>query len=107
MIRRPPRSTLDRSSAASDVYKRQIFRGLSDPMVTEFMSIHFSNMEEAEKQMEFYRNHWKFQTGIFWAIEIKDTNKLAGVIGIYDINGKHSSAEWGFWLLPECKGKGI
>ena len=24
MIRRPPRSTLDRSSAASDVYKRQI-----------------------------------------------------------------------------------
>ena len=32
MIRRPPRSTLDRSSAASDVYKRQVqelaFRGM-------------------------------------------------------------------------------
>ena len=27
MIRRPPRSTLDRSSAASDVYKRQIEDG--------------------------------------------------------------------------------
>ena len=26
MIRRPPRSTLDRSSAASDVYKRQAHR---------------------------------------------------------------------------------
>ena len=26
MIRRPPRATLDRSSAASDVYKRQVFR---------------------------------------------------------------------------------
>ena len=26
MIRRPPRSTLDRSSAASDVYKRQVIR---------------------------------------------------------------------------------
>src|SRR5678815_542431 len=26
MIRRPPRSTLDRSSAASDVYKRQIYK---------------------------------------------------------------------------------
>ena len=26
MIRRPPRSTLDRSSAASDVYKRQVFK---------------------------------------------------------------------------------
>ena len=28
MIRRPPRSTLDRSSAASDVYKRQDYSGL-------------------------------------------------------------------------------
>ena len=28
MIRRPPRSTLDRSSAASDVYKRQAAEGL-------------------------------------------------------------------------------
>src|SRR5678810_1428805 len=27
MIRRPPRSTLDRSSAASDVYKRQLPNG--------------------------------------------------------------------------------
>src|SRR5678809_944215 len=27
MIRRPPRSTLDRSSAASDVYKRQLLCG--------------------------------------------------------------------------------
>ena len=26
MIRRPPRSTLDRSSAASDVYKRQVVK---------------------------------------------------------------------------------
>ena len=30
MIRRPPRSTLDRSSAASDVYKRQDFTFVDD-----------------------------------------------------------------------------
>src|SRR5678809_1552613 len=29
MIRQPPKSTLDRSSAASDVYKRQILKKLS------------------------------------------------------------------------------
>ena len=29
MIRRPPRSTLDRSSAASDVYKRQDTHGVT------------------------------------------------------------------------------
>src|SRR5678815_5745373 len=35
MIRRPPRSTLDRSSAASDVYKRQQYmdaRPISEPI---------------------------------------------------------------------------
>ena len=31
MIRRPPRSTLDRSSAASDVYKRQLEDRAGDP----------------------------------------------------------------------------
>src|SRR5678816_1987988 len=30
MIRRPPRSTLDRSSAVSDVYKRQAYRSLME-----------------------------------------------------------------------------
>ena len=39
MIRRPPRSTLDRSSAASDVYKRQLqtlfFRDI-DELFNEF-----------------------------------------------------------------------
>ena len=35
MIRRPPRSTLDRSSAASDVYKRQIeYRSAIDDYMT-------------------------------------------------------------------------
>ena len=31
MIRRPPRSTLDRSSAASDVYKRQVLDEITLP----------------------------------------------------------------------------
>src|SRR5450756_2011317 len=34
MIRRPPRSTQSRSSAASDVYKRQIVAGVAQGLVT-------------------------------------------------------------------------
>ena len=54
MIRRPPRSTLDRSSAASDVYKRQVQPGpgrlmhrqpvtvgLQSPLKQEFRFIFF------------------------------------------------------------------
>src|SRR5678815_4992571 len=39
MIRRPPRSTLDRSSAASDVYKRQVFgEGIAEAMGIPYSS---------------------------------------------------------------------
>ena len=35
MIRRPPRSTLDRSSAASDVYKRQVQQDVPENLKTK------------------------------------------------------------------------
>ena len=46
MIRRPPRSTLDRSSAASDVYKRQVYdmsvgydlAGIQSPAIQRFIA---------------------------------------------------------------------
>mgnify|MGYP003380711512 CR=1 FL=1 len=37
MIRRPPRSTLDRSSAASDVYKRQLIVTVSTTLVVSLL----------------------------------------------------------------------
>eukprot|EP00828_Plagiopyla_frontata_P044860 TRINITY_DN747_c0_g1_i9.p2 TRINITY_DN747_c0_g1~~TRINITY_DN747_c0_g1_i9.p2 ORF type:complete len:101 (-),score=28.53 TRINITY_DN747_c0_g1_i9:197-499(-) len=49
MIRRPPRSTLSSSSAASDVYKRQILEIcqdlVPDPLIDE-------DMQEIEKQIQ-------------------------------------------------------
>ena len=38
MVRRPPRSTLDRSSAASDVYKRQELAGVIEEVGSEVRS---------------------------------------------------------------------
>ena len=49
MIRRPPRSTLDRSSAASDVYKRQIVDG-APKAVKEKVSK--DDAEAAKKELE-------------------------------------------------------
>src|SRR5678815_5415569 len=39
MIRRPPRSTLDRSSAASDVYKRQVLELFVAPTHLEALGV--------------------------------------------------------------------
>ena len=49
MIRRPPRSTLDRSSAASDVYKRQVQRliRVSDEIVVSVEKAPSKEKQEA------------------------------------------------------------
>ena len=47
MIRRPPRSTLDRSSAASDVYKRQVLN--HDDSVDLLQAYVFTYLQEEIK----------------------------------------------------------
>ena len=66
MIRRPPRSTLDRSSAASDVYKRQLSGailefGLGNRFKELFEEVQRSNMSKvcedystAAETLEYY-----------------------------------------------------
>ena len=51
MIRRPPRSTLDRSSAASDVYKRQgqIYEEIVSHFVTSGVPIRLSMDIESDQ----------------------------------------------------------
>ena len=46
-------------------------------------------------------------TGINWAITLKDNPKLIGIIGHYKISPENERAEIGYMLLPEFHGKGI
>ena len=48
MIRRPPRSTLDRSSAASDVYKRQELNGAGNIGFLAFDEV-FGSQDETRR----------------------------------------------------------
>lgn len=45
--------------------------------------------------------------GINWAITLKNSPKLIGIIGHYRIKPEHYRAEMGYMLLPEYHGKGI
>src|SRR5450756_487963 len=53
MIRRPPRSTQSRSSAASDVYKRQIMAKLSiDELLDQFKGLTLIELSDFVKKFE-------------------------------------------------------
>ena len=49
MIRRPPRSTLDRSSAASDVYKRQVEAAL---VAGNDLALYFGDVDEMNQVLD-------------------------------------------------------
>lgn len=45
--------------------------------------------------------------GINWAIRLKDSPKLIGLVGYYHITPEHYRAEIGYMLLPDYHGKGL
>ena len=63
MIRRPPRSTLDRSSAASDVYKRQVAKQLSFTKAAEVLFMTQPAVTFQIKQLEEHFNTRLFDRG--------------------------------------------
>ena len=103
MIRRPPRSTLDRSSAASDVYKRQQLL-MNSPIIIDLnkeefipleivnlydtvllknnplwqQTVHAVSIAEAEKRMNYAERLPEFSLGYF----------IQSISGIQDINGQ-------------------
>ena len=68
MIRRPPRSTLDRSSAASDVYKRQVM-------------VHALHADEHNEEFETAKKYYDTKKGEYEK-KLKEVHDLLSLIHI-------------------------
>jgi ribosomal-protein-alanine N-acetyltransferase len=83
-----------------------IFEGLSHPQVIPYYGVSYRTLEEAARQMEWYRTMVTTGTGIPWKLVLKETGEKMGVISVYFYRPEHRKAELGFWLLPQYWGKG-
>jgi ribosomal-protein-alanine N-acetyltransferase len=63
--------------------------------------------EEALEHIALIDSKIETNEGINWAITLKGSPKLIGIIGHYRIKPEHFRAEIGYMLLPEFQGKGI
>lgn len=63
--------------------------------------------EEALEHIAMIQAKIESNEGINWAITLKGSPKLIGVIGHYRIKPEHYRSEIGYMLLPEFHGKGI
>ena len=109
MIRRPPRSTLDRSSAASDVYKRQEFHGrvarwLEDhagERVGEYLGLiaeHYVQAGEYDRAADYYQRSGEqaIRTNVFRAARAAFERALS----LRELSGAPPEASLPHYLMP-------
>ncbi|WP_158729947.1 GNAT family N-acetyltransferase [Flavobacterium sp. I-STPA6A] len=63
--------------------------------------------EEALEHIAMIDQKIEANEGINWAITLKDSPKLIGIIGHYRIKPEHYRAEIGYMLLPDYQKRGI
>ncbi len=87
--------------------QENIFKGLSHPRVIRYYGVQYSSFEETQEQMNWYTNLEKSNSGLWWAIRLRESDEFCGAIGINDQHPEFNKAEIGFWLLPQYWGKSI
>jgi len=83
-----------------------IFSALSDSQLTRYYGVHFSTIEAAKEQMEFYKMLKETKSGIWWKCQDMKSKKWVGASGFNDWDHNLSTAEIGCWVLPQFWGNG-
>lgn len=86
---------------------QNVFKGLSNPDIIKYYGISFDSLEETKKQMDWFAQLEKSETGIWWAVCSLDNKTFYGAGGLNSLNKEHKKAEIGFWLLTDFWGQGI
>jgi [ribosomal protein S5]-alanine N-acetyltransferase len=66
-----------------------------------------TKQEEAIEHINLIQDKIETNEGINWAITLKGSNKMIGIIGHYRVQWEHFRSEVGYMLLPEYEKKGI
>jgi len=84
-----------------------LFELFSDISVVEYYDlVAFTELSQARNLIEFFNTRFKDNTGIRWAIRLKETNQLIGTCGFNTWSPKMKNAVIGYDLLPKFWGKG-
>lgn len=84
------------------------FAYYSDPQVNQFILCDIpQNLEDARRELYYWRNIFYQNDGIYFAIAKKDTNQLIGSIGLTSHNFYHKRIELSYDLAKEYWRQGI
>lgn len=66
-----------------------------------------SNIESALEEVKYWRALFTMKRSIYWAIALKDSDKMIGTAGFNHISFQNSRGELSYDLSPEFWGRGI
>lgn len=89
----------------SDIHN--IFKGLSNPLVTLYYGLNYDTLEETQSQMNRYEYLEHSGKGMWWAICLSIDKSFIGAIGFTKLDRDNLNGELGYWLLPEYSGLGF
>lgn len=99
------RLTLRRPEPGDD---RDIFRLRSDESVNQFLGRKIAETREDARQfIATIAKTIENGEGVYWAITLKNDDRVIGTICYFDFSDEKERAEIGYELLPEFQGKGI
>ena len=78
-----------------------IFTGLSNPLVAKYYGIPLRSMNETRKQLRWYQNLQRDDSGLWLALFEKNSAEVVGATGFNNRQHRHRKAEIGFWILPK------
>ncbi|WP_440053509.1 GNAT family N-acetyltransferase [Pseudoalteromonas sp. T1lg65] len=84
-----------------------IFTLFSTPAVVEYYDLEaFTELEQADKIIAFFKTRYQDKLGIRWAIRLQESDQLIGTCGFNSWNPQMKNAVIGYDLLPDFWGKG-
>lgn len=95
-----------RRVSVEDVHEVLALRGNPETMKYIPRPI-IKTIEEAMEHINMINDKIDANIGINWAITLKGSTKLIGIIGHYRIQPENHRSEIGYMILPEYNGKGI
>jgi [ribosomal protein S5]-alanine N-acetyltransferase len=95
-----------RRVVATDV--QEIFEIRSNPETMKYIPRPIlTSLDQAMEHYKMIDEKIENNTGINWAITLKDNPKLIGIIGHYKIQPENHRSEIGYMILPQYHNKGI
>ena len=87
---------------------KEVFELRSNPETMKYIPRPLvTNYDEALAHIKMINDKIETNEGINWAVTLKGSDKLLGIVGHYRIQWHNFRSEIGYMFLPECHGKGI